>query len=138
MDTILVVDDEPANLNVISVLLRLEGYDVIEACSGPDAIQVSNRQQRPINLLIADHQLGDVSGADVAIEILKSRPEMAVLFISGVPVNAWGVRDRNIFHSLKCRAVDFLEKPFVLRPLAEKVYSLIHRNARGATSPLPL
>jgi two-component system, cell cycle sensor histidine kinase and response regulator CckA len=129
MDTILVVDDEPANLNVISVLLRLEGYDVLEASSGPDAIEISNRHREPIQLLVADLGLRTVSGTDVAMEILKSRPKMAVLFVSGSPLQAWGVRDRNIFQSLKRRAVDFLEKPFALRPLAEKVYRLVHWHA---------
>ena len=129
MDTILVVDDEPTNLNIISVLLRLEGYDVLEASSGSDAIEVSNCQHQPIQLLVTDLQLGTVSGTDVAMEILKSRPEIAVLFVSGTPINEWGIRDRNIFRSLKRRAVDFLEKPFALRPLAEKVYRLIKRDA---------
>jgi len=88
MDTILVVDDEPANLSVISVLLRLEGYDVLEASSGPDAIEISSRHREPIQLLVADLGLRTVSGTDVAMEILKSRPKMAVLFVSGSPIQA--------------------------------------------------
>jgi CheY-like chemotaxis protein len=128
MDTILVVDDEKTNLNIISVLLRLEGYDVLEASSGPGAIEISNCQHRPIQLLVTDLELGTLSGTDVATKILEARPKMAVLFISGTPLNAWRERDRSIFYSLKRKAVDFLEKPFILRPLAEKVCRLIQRN----------
>ena len=129
MNTILVVDDEATNLNIISILLRMEGYTVLEASSGPGAIEISNCQHRPIQLLVADLELGNVSGTDVATKILESCPEMAVLFISGTPMNEWRERDRSIFHSLKRKAVEFLEKPFVLRPLAEKVRHLIQRNA---------
>ena len=129
MDTILVVDDEPANLDIIGVVLRLEGYDVLEASSASGAIEISNCQDRPIQLLVADLELGAVSGTDVATKILESRPDMAVLFMSGTPLNGWRERDRSVFRSLKRKAVDFLEKPFVLRPLAEKVCRLIQRSA---------
>ena len=58
MDTILVVDDKPTNLNIISHVLRSEGYEVLEASSGPGAIEISNGQHQPIQLLVADMQFG--------------------------------------------------------------------------------
>src|SRR5436305_15045897 len=99
MDTIIVLDDEPNNRNIISLLLRSHGYDVLEASSGREAIQVSNNHVGPIQLVVTDLYLGIFSGTDVAIKLTDSRPEMSVLFISGTPLNGWGNRDRHLFDS---------------------------------------
>ena len=129
MNTIIVLDDEPSNLNIISLLLRLQGHDVLQASSGQEAIEVSTRHRGPIQLAVADLQLGISSGTDVAVDLTKSRPEMAVLFISGTPLNGWGHRDRDLFDSFQPNAVDFLEKPFGERALTEKVSHLLQREA---------
>jgi two-component system cell cycle sensor histidine kinase/response regulator CckA len=129
MDTILVLDDEPNNLNIISLLLRARGFDVLEASSGEEAIKVSNNHFGPIPLVVADLQLGTSSGADVAVELIDFRPEMSVLFTSGTPLNGWGNRDRHVFDSFPPNAVDFLEKPFCERSLREKVCRLLQREA---------
>lgn len=129
MDTILVLDDEPNNLNVISLLLRTRGFDVLEASSGREAVEVSNNHLGRIPLLVADLQLGISSGADVAVELTDSRPEMSVLFTSGTPLNGWEDRDRQLFDSFAPNAVDFLEKPFGERALAERVSHLLQKEA---------
>jgi CheY-like chemotaxis protein len=67
MDTIIVLDDEPSNLNIISLVLRLQGHDVLQASSGQEAIEVSTRHLGPIQLVVADLQLGSSSGTDVAV-----------------------------------------------------------------------
>ena len=115
MDTILVLDDELNNLNVISLLLRARGFDVLEASSGEEAIKVSSNHFGPIPLVVADLQLGTSSGADVAVELIDFRPEMSVLFTSGTPLNGWEDRDRHLFDSFPPNAVGFLEKPFCER-----------------------
>jgi len=129
MDTILVLDDEPNNLNIISLLLRARGFDVLEASTGQEAIEASNNHFGPIPLVVADLQLGTSSGTDVAVELIDSRPEMSVLFTSGTPLNSWEDRDRQLFDSLPPNAVDFLEKPFGERALAERVCHLLQREA---------
>jgi len=133
MNTILVVDDEPTNLETVSLLLRLQGYEVLKAADGKEATEISKRHHRPIQLLVADLALRTVSGTDVAMELVESWPEMAVLFMSGTPLNAWEARDRYIFDSLQPNAVDFLEKPFVPRALTEKVCRLIQRASSGGS-----
>jgi len=129
MDTIIVLDDEPNNLNIISLLLRSHGYDVLEASSGREGIQVSNNHVGPIQLVVTDLQLGIFSGTDVAIKLTDSRPEMSVLFISGTPLNGWGNRDRHLFDSFPPNSVDFPEKPFGERALTEKVSRLLQNEA---------
>ena len=72
MDTILVVDDEAANLNIIGVLSAWKGTMCLRRLSGPRAIELSNCEHRPIQLLVTDLELGTVSGTDVATKILES------------------------------------------------------------------
>ena len=128
MNTILVVDDDPPNRNIVSYVLRLRGYDVLGQQTEGEAIEISDHHQRPIQLLIADLALGTESGTDVALELLEIYPEMAVLFMSGTTLSAWGERDRQIFHLLQSQDVDFLEKPFRLGALTDKVEYLMQRE----------
>ena len=53
METILVLDDESTNLKVISLVLKLRGYNVLEASSGAEAIRICKSHHGPIHLLIA-------------------------------------------------------------------------------------
>src|SRR5438067_4135208 len=93
METVLVLEDEPANLNVIAVVLRLNGYRVLEAADGNAAIQICNEDREPIHLFVADVQLPGISGPSVALELLNFWPEIATLFTSGTPVIDWAPHD---------------------------------------------
>jgi CheY-like chemotaxis protein len=53
METVLVLEDEPSNLKVIALALRLDGYRVLEAVDGNAAIQICNEDRKPIDVLVA-------------------------------------------------------------------------------------
>jgi DNA-binding response OmpR family regulator len=134
METVLVLEDEPINLKVIALALRLDGYRVLEAADGNAAIQICNEDRKPIHLLVADVQVPGISGTVVALELLSLWPEIAILFTSGTPVIDWAPHDLAGLDYLSGAAVDFLEKPFSPLTLGNKVRQLLARpRERGAS-----
>ena len=127
METVLVLEDEPTNLKVIALVLRLDGYRVLEAADGNAAIQICNEDRKPIHLLVADVQLPGISGTEVALELLNFWPEIAILFTSGTPVSDWAPADLAGLDHLSGAAVDILEKPFSPLILGKKVRQLLAR-----------
>jgi two-component system cell cycle sensor histidine kinase/response regulator CckA len=126
--TILVLDDEPTNLQTIAAILRQHRHNILEAATAQDAIQICKHHVGPIHLLVTDVSLPEKSGTQVALEVLESCPETHVLFISGTPLGGWTKTDRAIFSSLPPAAVDFLEKPFHVSELEMRVRKLLDRR----------
>jgi two-component system cell cycle sensor histidine kinase/response regulator CckA len=121
--TILVLEDEPMNRDIIRTILRLKGHNVVAATTAKEAIDVC-RSHSPIHLLIADVKLPQTSGTLVALEILDACPQISILFISGTPKSWWAAQDLANFASLPPHAVDFLEKPFTPIALEQKIGKL--------------
>jgi CheY-like chemotaxis protein len=116
---VLVLEDEPTIRNSIVRGLQLSGYTVLSAASPVDAIQIGADHELPIHLLITDFGLHAVNGWQVADLLLRDRPDLPVLYISGhaeadvVPRNRRG------------HGVAFLQKPFALETLMERVRELL-------------
>ena len=136
MKTILVLEDDPSNLQVFCALLWSTGYNVLEAATGEEAIEVGNHHSGSIDLFISDVATPKPSGTDVAVELLKSRPTMPILFVSGTPMYAWAESDLCNFQKLPPDRADFLEKPFRASALLHKVSGLLVR-ATTAYAALP-
>lgn len=134
MKTILLLEDEPINREAIRAILQHYGYNVLEAATGAEAIGICHDHHGPIDLLIADVQLPDFSGTQVAVEVIKNCPKMPVLFISGTPMEGWPERDLENFHTLPNGMVNFLPKPFQASVLAARVETLL--NAESATAEI--
>jgi two-component system, cell cycle sensor histidine kinase and response regulator CckA len=114
-ETILVVEDDESLREITRDLLVQSGYCVLEASSGEQALQVVQRHQAPIHLLLADVVMPGMSGAALAADLANSRPEMSVLFMSGYTDEAIvrnGVLEPGIL---------LLEKPFTCEALIGKV-----------------
>lgn len=82
-ETILLVDDEEALRNVIGDLLGQLGYQVLSAGSGQEALRVAAGFSGRIDLLLTDVVMDDLPGPQLAEELLRSRPEIKVVYISG-------------------------------------------------------
>jgi CheY-like chemotaxis protein len=129
MKTILVLEDDPSNMQVLCTLLWSSDYRVLEATTGKEALEALNHQQGPIDLLISDVAVPVLSGTEVALELNKSHPAIPILFVSGTPMSAWSRRDLHNFQRLPPDRVDFLEKPFGAAVLLDKVGELIDGHA---------
>jgi two-component system cell cycle sensor histidine kinase/response regulator CckA len=119
-ETILLVEDDPSVRSVVSQLLVANGYSVLEATDGFEALSISARFEAPIDLLIADVVMPHMSGPALAGKLLRRRPALKVLYISGYPEERTG---------LVTGPADFLPKPFTSARLTEKVRTIIGARA---------
>jgi CheY-like chemotaxis protein len=118
-ETILLVEDEPAVRGLVHETLQLQGYTVLEARHGIEALLTSARFSGPIHLLLTDVVMPQMSGPEVAEKILTIRPEIKVLYMSGYP-------DHPVFEQGGVsRQVGFLQKPFSPPALAQKVREVL-------------
>ena len=108
-ETILVVEDDD-DVRTYSVdILRELGYRVVEAHDGPSALRLLERQTR-VDLLFTDVVLpSGLTGAEVAAEVRKLRPEIRVLFTTGYARNAI------VHHGRLDAGVNLIPKPFTYR-----------------------
>jgi len=81
--TILLVDDLASVRKWIRTCLQQAGYSVIEAASGPEAISLFQQCETRIALVVSDVQMPAMSGVDLAERLLRLRPGLPILFVSG-------------------------------------------------------
>src|SRR5437763_16168273 len=82
-ETILVVDDHPAIRQLLGSILKSEGYVVLEAEDGRQALELCRRYGSPIHLLLTDIVMPQMSGPLLAEQIVVLRPDIQVLYMSG-------------------------------------------------------
>lgn len=124
--TILVVDDEERMARFVRLNLEHDGFRVVEAYRGLDAMQVL-RDELP-DLILLDVMMPDIDG----FEVLKMVRE-----ISNVPVimlTARGEEDDRV-HGLELGADDYITKPFSPRELVSRVRAVLRRTEAGASTP---
>jgi CheY-like chemotaxis protein len=129
MQKVLIVEDEPSNMQVFCELFSMKGYNVWEATTGREALDAGDRCAGPIDLVLCDLILPDISGTNVALELVKSHPEAAILLVSGTPRNIWSSCDAQNFSMLAPGSADFLEKPFLPAALERKVEDLLNSQS---------
>ena len=121
LETILLVEDEPAILKIVNnVLVRL-GYTVIIADTPCKAIRLAKEYDRPINLLITDVVMPEMNGRDLAETLLSRYPSLKRLFMSGYTANViahHGVLDPGVY---------FIQKPFSMKDFAIKVREALEK-----------
>lgn len=123
---ILVLDDEQMVREIISTALARAGYRVLASADADEAIAAAAAYRGDIALFITNHLLPDGrTGREVAIELLKSRPAMAVLHISGFPEKQLR-QERSILPT-----GHYLRKPFLPRQLVSKVEEMLGKPAGG-------
>ena len=116
--TVLVVDDEPMLRNLLSRLLRMEGYEVIEAEDGQTALDLVARQKP--DLVLLDVMLPARDGLDVLGD-LRRTSDVPVILVSALAEEA----DRVL--GLKMGADDYVTKPFSAAELSARIESVLRR-----------
>ncbi len=116
---VLLVEDEPHILSLLSDYLAAEGYRVLEAADAAQAFEILATKPQ-LDLLVTDFRLpGGVSGVAIAEPALKLRPELKVIFISGYPIE---IQESG---SPIARSAPILAKPFSLDTLRSQVHKLL-------------
>ena len=116
---VLVADDEPPVLKLVSQVLARHGYKVISASDGPTALEACLRRQGPIHLALLDVMMPGMTGPQLA-ECLKVRdPKIAVLFTSGYRSDQIADLSPGIKHS------HFIAKPFLPKHLIQRIDEIL-------------
>jgi DNA-binding NtrC family response regulator len=117
--TILVVDDESGVRELVCRILRLRGYQVLEADRGIEALRLFQEYADTIHLLLTDILMPDMNGPALAEQVQALRPCTKVLYMSGYP-------DMACFPHLGSQTGPaFIQKPFVLDVLVQKVREVL-------------
>ena len=118
-ETILLVEDEEMVRKLARQILATQGYRVLEATNGAAALQMCKRNQQPIDLLLTDVIMPEMSGPELAEKLHRLRPELRVLFMSGY------TDDAIVHHGVLEEGANFIQKPFAPDVLSRKVRQIL-------------
>jgi CheY-like chemotaxis protein len=130
-ETVLVVEDEPALREVTKRIFTRNGYQVITAADGPEALDIARGYPGEIHLLVTDVVMPHMLGKEVAEKILEIKPEIEVLFMSGYARPVLASQGR------LAPGVTLVEKPFSEADLMAKAGHVLNghfqdfRTTRG-------
>ena len=121
-ETILLVEDEDGVRAVARRVLAAQGYTVLEAFDGAEALTLAAGHAGAIELLVTDVVMPRKTGPQVAAELLAQRPELKVLYVSGHA-------DEGVLPLTPAGSdTAFLQKPFTHDSLAASVRALLDRE----------
>jgi PAS domain S-box-containing protein len=116
-DTILLVEDEDAIRKVATRILERNGYEVLQAGNGVEALVLA--RDHHFDLLLTDVVMPQMSGRDLAERVHAMRPELPILFVSGYSQGVLGPR-RGLGDD-----VTIVQKPFTERTLVESIQTML-------------
>jgi len=118
---ILVVDDEPSIVDAVATSLRYEGYEVVEATAGRQALALA--QEQTPDLIILDVMLPDLSGLEVTRRLRQDGLRVPVLFLTARD----SLEDK--VAGLTVGGDDYVTKPFALAEIVARVQAILRRVA---------
>jgi PAS domain S-box-containing protein len=125
-ETVLLVEDEAAVRTMARDALEANGYVVLEARHGVEALELVDRHTGTIHILVTDVVMPHMGGGELAQRLMARDPFLRVVFMSGHPDDAL------VHQGVSREGSAFLPKPFSLGSLAKKVRDLLDAPARGA------
>ncbi len=118
--TVLLVEDDETVRELLSRVLRADGYEVLAAASGEEVEPLIHANPQPLDLLVCDVCLPGESGPALADRLSRSYPDLRLLMMSGDPNMDEVAYDTAL-------VADFLGKPFSNRQFIEHVRGLLQR-----------
>ena len=118
-ETILLVEDDDQLLHVAHRALEARGYTVLTAGRGDAALEIARRRSEAIHLLLSDVTIPDMDGRALAATLLKQRPGLRVLYMSGYADQAI------VRHGVLDATVAYLPKPFTTEAIARRVREVL-------------
>ena len=125
-ETVLLVEDEPSVRWLAGLVLRQQGYAVLEASNGAEALRVVRQHGgENIQLLLTDIIMPEMGGRELADRLLAQFPETKVTYTSGYPEGAL------VQHSGPGDGILVLQKPYAPAIIAEKVREVLDTPPSG-------
>src|SRR3989475_1106955 len=118
-ETILLVEDEGDVRELAREILEKSGYAVLEAANGPDALRIAARHEGVIHLLLTDVVMPQMSGRELARRLVRTRPEVRVLYTSGY------IDENMMRRSVVDQDTALLKKPFSSDALVRRVREVL-------------
>ena len=119
---ILVAEDEPVVRNLVRLMLSKEGYAVLAAKDGQEALEICRQFKDQIHLLLTDVRMPRMNGLDLAERVLQKKPGIKVMMMSGDTADT--IRKENMPDA-------FLQKPFMPPTLLRCVQRLLTSEFKG-------
>ncbi len=124
--TVIVAEDEDVARRLVSRLLENEGYRILEARDGEQALRMARQASPHLRLVVTDVVMPGIDGWELGRRLATDCPAVPVLYMSAYP-------REDIFHrGAPAESVPFLEKPFSSEVFLEMVRSLIDGAARAS------
>jgi len=125
-ETVLIVEDEEPLRLLARLCLESNGYSVLDAPNAAAALELAEKHDGRIDLLLTDVVMPGMSGRELAKRLTEQR-EVKVLYMSGYN------NDLSDHHGILDRDTVLLEKPFTVNSLLSKVYEVLHTGQAGKT-----
>jgi PAS domain S-box-containing protein len=122
-ETILLVEDQERLRSVIRGNLADEGYEVVEAADGDEALQRAAQHAGPIHVVLSEVELPGMGGRELAMRICAARPRTGVILLSDAP------GEDSLPFSRGLRPARLLRKPFTLASLHAKLCEVLEEDA---------
>jgi signal transduction histidine kinase/CheY-like chemotaxis protein len=113
--TVLVVDDEPGVRTVAALSLRKRGFEVLEASSGLQALDMARHPDAAFDVLLSDVRMPGMNGFELAMTLRAERPAVSLVLMSGY------VDDEELRQRIDAAGIPIIEKPFRPAELAELI-----------------
>jgi two-component system cell cycle sensor histidine kinase/response regulator CckA len=126
--TILVVDDEQMSRRLAYRILTEEGYRVLEADGGPEALEVLRLARGQVDLLIVDVVMHGCDGVELARQVLEQWPDQHVVYMSAHPAEVL------MRHGLPTLDVPFLAKPYTRDEALSRVREALETRVDARTN----
>jgi CheY-like chemotaxis protein len=121
-ETVLLAEDDPLVRDLARRLLIQQGYTVLEASNGEEALRVAQENTREkIHLLLTDVVMPQMGGKELSEKLKRLRPDIRILYTSGYTDNAI------VHHGTLEPGTCFLQKPFSHKTLSHKVREVLDR-----------
>lgn len=119
METVLIVEDEDLVRSFCCRCLRSQGYTVLDARNGNEALLTVEQHTGPIDLILTDVVMPEMNGRQLSEQLRATHPDLKVLFMSGY------TDDAVVRHGVLEAETDFIQKPFSQGSLGQKVRELL-------------
>jgi PAS domain S-box-containing protein len=129
-ETVLLVEDDPAILNIVTLMLGQLGYRLLVANSPSKAIELVKRSHGGIDLLITDVIMPEMNGRDLVDHLTREYPGLKAIFMSGYTA------DIIARHGVLEGGINFIQKPFSWKDLAHRVRNVLDSRLTPGLAPV--